>query len=422
MERRERPMTAARSSRRRWLAGCASLAAAGSALSPCWALAATQPVQRRLVVVMLRGAIDGLSVVAPFADPLYYALRPDIALPRPGEAGGLIDLDGRFGLHPSLVAIEPLWRQGALGFVHACGSPDPTRSHFDAQEYMETGTPGRKDTASGWLNRLAGLLPGEPSRMRLINVGPVTPRILAGPLGFATLPAGAGNDALADRPPVAEALRALYADDPSISRSLAEGGQARREMRASLQGMDAMADNGAMPVRGFAREASRLGTLMRRDPNAQLGFVSVGGWDTHVNQGAAQGNLATRLRLLGEGLAGLVQALGERRRDTLVLVMSEFGRTVRQNGNRGTDHGHGSVLWLLGGAAAGGRVHGSWQGLDDGRLHEGRDLPVTTDFRQVIGELAVSHLGLPAAQLPRLFPDGPALAAGSITGSTLIRG
>ena len=187
MERRERPMTAARSSRRRWLAGCASLAAAGSALSPCWALAATQPVQRRLVVVMLRGAIDGLSVVAPFADPLYYALRPDIALPRPGEAGGLIDLDGRFGLHPSLVAIEPLWRQRALGFVHACGSPDPTRSHFDAQEYMETGTPGRKDTASGWLNRLAGLLPGEPSRMRLINVGPVTPRILAGPLGFATL-------------------------------------------------------------------------------------------------------------------------------------------------------------------------------------------------------------------------------------------
>ena len=408
--------------RRRWLARCASLAAAGAALSPCWALAAPQSVQRRLVVVMLRGAVDGLSVVAPFTDPQYYALRPDIALPRPGEAGGLIDLDGRFGLHPSLAMLEPMWRQRPLGFVHACGQPNPTRSHFDAQDYMESGTPGRKSTASGWLNRLAGLLPAEPSRMRLINVGPVTPRILAGPQGFATLSAGAGNAALVDRPQVADALRSLYADDPSISRSLAEGSAARREMRASLEGMDAMADNGALPVRGFAQEAARLGTLMRRDANAQFGFVAVGGWDTHVNQGAAQGNLATRLRLLGEGLASLVQTLGERRRDTLVLVMSEFGRTVRQNGNRGTDHGHGNVLWLLGEPAAGGQVHGTWQGLDDGRLHEGRDLPVTTDFRQVIGEACVSHLGLPAEQLTQLFPGGPPPTASHGGGITLIRG
>ncbi len=378
-------------------------------------LAAAPP---RLVVIFLRGAVDGLSVVVPHADDAYYAARPSIALARPGDDGGVLDLDGRFGLHPALAPLMPLWRAGQLGFVQACGSPDATRSHFDAQDYMESGTPGRKSTADGWLNRLLGALPPDPaggaSATRAVSMGPVLPRIYAGRNSVANVPLGAaaGKPTLLDRPQVAEAFGRLYGGDDALSRAFQASRQSHQEVMRSMNGdslereMQA-ASNGAPLPNGFPDNAARLATLMRNDPRVQLAFMDLGGWDTHANQGAASGQLANRLGPLGQGLSALATRLGPVWNDTVVVVMSEFGRTVRQNGNGGTDHGHGNVMWLLGGRVAGGRVHGRWPGLDDGALHEGRDLAVTTDFRQVLAEIGERHLRLQDARMAELFPASP---------------
>lgn len=390
--------------------GATSRDAGETGLGPAGAAGTAGSHDRRLIVIMLRGAVDGLSVVAPYLETNYHRLRPTIGLPRPGETDGLIDLDGRFGLHPALAMLKPLWDQGTLGFVHAAGSPDATRSHFDAQDYLESGTPGRKTTPTGWMNRLLAMLnPGAPL-LRAVNVGPVMPRIYAGPGQIAHLASGdaALRATALDRAPVHDAFAALYTDDDALSRAFREAGQTRREIMASLTGSDAQADNGAVSLRGFAQDAQRLGSLMQRDARVQLGFIAVGGWDTHVNQGSAQGSLAQKLGQLGDGLQALNRGLGQRQRDTLVVVLSEFGRTVRQNGNGGTDHGHGNVIWLMGGAAHGGRVHGEWPGLEDRALHDGRDLAITSDFRSVLSEIAAQHLRLNDRQLADLFPDAPA--------------
>jgi len=369
----------------------------------------------RLVVIFLRGAVDGLSVVVPHADSAYHAARPSIALARPGDDGGVLDLDGRFGLHPALAPLMPLWRAGQLGFVQACGSPDATRSHFDAQDYMESGTPGRKSTADGWLNRLLGVLPpdqaGPAPATRAVSMGPVLPRIYAGRHSVANVPLGAaaGKPTLLDRPQVAEAFGRLYGGDDALSRAFRASRQSHQEVMRSMNGdglereMQA-ASNGAPLPNGFPDNAARLATLMRNDAGVQLAFMDLGGWDTHANQGAASGQLANRLGPLGQGLSALATRLGPVWNDTVVVVMSEFGRTVRQNGNGGTDHGHGNVMWLLGGRVAGGRVHGRWPGLDDAALHEGRDLAVTTDFRQVLVEIGERHLRLQDARMAELFP------------------
>lgn len=369
----------------------------------------------RLVVIFLRGAVDGLSVVAPYADDAYYAARPSIALARPGAEGGLLDLDGRFGLHPALAPLMPLWQAGQIGFVQACGSPDETRSHFDAQDYMESGTPGRKSTADGWLNRLLGALPvdsaGVPSATRAVSMGPVLPRICAGRHPVVNIPLGAaaGKPTLLDRPQVADAFGRLYDGDDALSRAFRESRQSHQEVMRSLSAdsldreMQA-ASNGAPLPNGFPDNAARLATLMRNDARVQLAFMDLGGWDTHANQGAATGQLANRLGPLGQGLSALATRLGPVWADTMVVVMSEFGRTVRQNGNGGTDHGHGNVLWLLGGTVAGGKVHGRWPGLEDGALHDGRDLAVTTDFRHVLAAIGERHLRLPDARLAEVFP------------------
>ncbi|MDM0081521.1 DUF1501 domain-containing protein [Variovorax sp. J31P179] len=381
----------------------------------------------RLVVIFLRGAVDGLSVVVPHADDAYYAARPSIALARPGDDGGVLDLDGRFGLHPALAPLMPLWRAGQLGFVQACGSPDATRSHFDAQDYMESGTPGRKSTADGWLNRLLGALPPDPaggaSATRAVSMGPVLPRIYAGRNSVANVPLGAaaGKPTLLDRPQVAEAFGRLYGGDDALSRAFQASRQSHQEVMRSMNGdslereMQA-ASNGAPLPNGFPDNAARLATLMRNDPRVQLAFMDLGGWDTHANQGAASGQLANRLGPLGQGLSALATRLGPVWNDTVVVVMSEFGRTVRQNGNGGTDHGHGNVMWLLGGRVAGGRVHGRWPGLDDGALHEGRDLAVTTDFRQVLAEIGERHLRLQDARMAELFPGFAFRAPGAAQG------
>ena len=403
-------------------------AAAGLAWVPVGrtALAATPPTpgqrlpgNKRLVVVFLRGAVDGLSVVVPHGDDAYYAARTSIALARPGQDGGVLDLDGHFGLNPNLAPLMPFWQSGRLAFVQASGSPDPTRSHFDAQDYMESGTPGRKTTPDGWLNRLLGAAPPAPlaastartSVTRGISVGAVLPRIWAGPNPVATIANGAraSRPTLLDRPQVSQAFDALYGGDDAMSRAYRQSQQSRAEVADAMSpaGMareQMAADNGAPLPNGFPDDAGRLATLMRRDPNVQIAFLALGGWDTHVNQGGARGQLASRLQPLGQGLAELATRLGPVFDDTTVLVISEFGRTVRQNGTGGTDHGHGNVMWALGGDVAGGKVHGRWPGIAPASLNEGRDLAVTTDFRQVLAGVCAYNLGLADSRLAAVFP------------------
>lgn len=370
--------------------------------------------QKKLVVILLRGAVDGLSVVAPYGEREYAASRPQIALAPPGADDGLLKLDSLFGLHPALAPLKRHWDGGQLAFVHASGSPDPTRSHFDAQDYFESGTPGRKSTPDGWMNRLLTALPGEPAPTRAISQGSTPPRIFAGPASVASL--GLGPNALRrraiDDPAMQAGLAKLYASDAQLSSTLRDTTEGRGEMARSMaaaepRSMDPTADGGAPSARSFAADARRLGQLIRKDPHTQLAFTAVGGWDTHVNQGAARGQLANRLASLGEGLDALSQGLGDTLKDTVIVVASEFGRTLRQNGNGGTDHGRGNVLWLLGGPVAGGQVLGEWPGLDARALADGRDLAVRTDFRQVLAPVLERHLGLSETALATVFPGGP---------------
>jgi uncharacterized protein (DUF1501 family) len=373
------------------------------------------PTSRKLVVVMLRGAVDGLNVVAPVGDENYLRLRPGIGLASPGMENGALDLDGYFGLHPALASLQPLWQQKKLAFVHASGSPDATRSHFDAQDYMESATPGRKNTPDGWMNRLVATLPGTATPSRLLGIGPVMPRILAGQAAAVNLPnvaAGTRADIL-DRPNIGAAFDQLYANHPRFGRAYDDGRKAHREVMMAAVETPQMqaADRGAPLPNGFPDDAARLATLMRNDPKIQMAFVALGGWDTHVGQGAGTGQLANRLAPLGQGLAVLAERLGSLFDDTVVVVMSEFGRTARENGTGGTDHGHGNVMWVMGGKVSGGRVYGDWQGLEDAALNEARDLPVTTDFRSVLAQIAERHLLLTDKELGQVFPAMPQKAA-----------
>jgi uncharacterized protein (DUF1501 family) len=398
-----------------------SLALGASVMIPvgrsAWAASAATPTQKKLIVIMLRGAVDGLNVVAPVGDENYLRLRPTIGLALPGMDGGALDLDGYFGLHPALASLQPLWAEKKLAFIHASGSPDSTRSHFDAQDYMESATPGRKSTPDGWLNRLVAGLPGAPSPSRALSIGPVMPRILSGPTAAMNLPNGAGATKanVLDRKNVGDAFDQLYAGHERFGRAYQDGKTAHQEVMAAAsaaasQEMNA-ADRGAPLPNGFPDDAARLATLMRNEPKIQVAFVDLGGWDTHAGQGNARGQLANRLQPLGQGLAVLAQRLGPLFDDTTIVVMSEFGRTARENGNGGTDHGHGNVMWVLGGAVNGGQVYGDWQGVGDAALNEGRDLPVTTDFRAVLAQVAERHMGLSDRQLVKIFPNMPQGAA-----------
>ncbi|MYN17906.1 DUF1501 domain-containing protein [Rugamonas sp. FT107W] len=391
-----------------------------------WAATAATPntdaTGRKLIVVMLRGAVDGLNVVAPVADANYARLRPTIALGRPGEDNGVLNLDGYFGLHPALAPLLPLWEQKKLAFVHASGSPDITRSHFDAQDYMESATPGVKSTADGWMNRLVAALPGTTTPTRALSIGPTMPRILSGHAAAVNLANGAaGTKAnVLDRPAVGKAFDQLYADNARFGAAYQQGQDAHREVMDAAAGKMAgggmaggmsaemQAANGGAPLpNGFPDDAARLAALMRNDPNIQLAFVALGGWDTHASQGSARGQLANRLQPLGQGLAVLAQRLGPLFEQTTIVVMSEFGRTARENGNGGTDHGHGNAMWVLGGGVKGGKVLGDWRGVGDAELNEGRDLPVTTDFRTVLATIAERHLRLGDKQLVQVFPSLP---------------
>ena len=371
---------------------------------------------RRLVVVMLRGAVDGLNVVVPYGDPDYGRGRPGIALSAPGSADGVLDLDGYFGLHPALASLLPLWSERRLAFVQACGSPDPSRSHFDAQDFMESATPGIKTTAAGWMNRLIRFLPPPHGPTQAISLGATRPRILAGPElnTNISLGPGAAKPTALDRPAVAEAFAGLYGGNDPLSKAYLQGRLARRELMPSMEAEQAAADNGAPNATGFPAIAARLADLLVRDQRIGIAFAALGGWDTHVNQGGARGQLANHLKPLGDGLAALARGLGPGLDETTILVMSEFGRTARENGNRGTDHGHGNVVWALGGRVAGGKVHGHWPGLDDRALYQGRDLAVTTDFRAVIAATLERHLRLTDRQLAEILP--PPAFGGALPG------
>ncbi len=360
---------------------------------------------KHLVVIFQRGAADGLNIVVPHAEPQYYAMRPSINIPRKS----VIDLDGFFGLHPSLAAFQPLWQQGHLAIVHAAGSPDATRSHFDAQDFMETGTPGLKATEDGWLNRSLHNLPpaSQNSPFRAIALGPSLPRILSG-----SEPAVAMNNindfAVGGRnpkaSPAARAFEAMYdhSSDSVLHGTGEETFDAVKMLRAADPGKYTPAPGANYRKGRFGASLRQLAQLIKANLGVQVAFGDIGGWDHHVNEGATEGQLANVLTDFSQSLAAFWNDLGDLTEDTVIVTMSEFGRTARENGSRGTDHGHANVMFVLGGPVKGGKVYGRWPGLDQSQLYEGRDLALTTDFRQVIGEAVVRHLG--NKSLATVFP------------------
>jgi uncharacterized protein (DUF1501 family) len=360
---------------------------------------------KRLVVIFQRGAADGLNIVVPHAEPQYYAMRPSINIPRKS----VLDLDGRFGLHPALSVFQPLWQQRHLAIVHAAGSPDTTRSHFDAQDFMESGTPGVKATDDGWLNRSLRNLPAtrQNSPFRAIALGPSLPRILSG-----AQPAVAMNNisdfSVGERnpkpSPAALAFESMYdhSSDSVLHGTGAETFDAVKMLKAADPGKYAPAPGANYPKGRFADGLRQLAQLIKANLGVQVAFADIGGWDHHVNEGAAEGQLANVLTDFSQSIAAFWADLGDLGEDTVIVTMSEFGRTARENGNRGTDHGHANVMFVLGGPVKGGKVYGRWPGLDQSQLYEGRDLALTTDFRQVIGEAIARHMG--NKNLAAVFP------------------
>jgi uncharacterized protein (DUF1501 family) len=364
-----------------------------------------------LVAIFQRGAVDGLSMITPHGDPAYGTSRPTIALksPKRGESDRALDLDGFFALHPALAPLVPLWETRALAIVHACGSPDTTRSHFDAQDYMESGTPGIKSTPDGWLARAVKALPEAPAPFRAVALSPTLPRALQGDVGAIALQSLDRFDVRAGDPTARGDFEALYAR--SVNDLLSGTGRETFEAVKMLRSVDAARippANGAEYPRGSFGEAMRqIAQLIKANAGLEIAFADVQGWDTHVGQGAEQGQLAARLREFGGALAAFARDLGDRLADVVVLTMSEFGRTVAENGNRGTDHGHATAMLVLGGGVRGGRVYGRWPGLGREVLFEARDLAVTTDFRTLFSEVARRHLGVATAPL---FPGWKAAA------------
>ncbi len=401
--------------RRQFLRGLGPFAAAAGTTLGChsWIArshAASTP-EHRLIVIFLRGAVDGLNVLVPYQEKAYYEARPSIAIPRPGQSEGqsegAIALNPQFALHPQLAMLLPLWQQQQLALVQNCGLMETTRSHFDAQNDMESGTPGSKRTADGWMNRLLRTFSQASNPIQALNVGNAMPRILAGPAPVASLAAGrAAEKVLAlDRPPIAQAFDRLYLHDQKLGSVYQEAQAARQALQSATQREMTAANNGAPLPKGFVQDAQRLARVMANDGRVQLAFLDLGGWDTHVNQGASQGLLARNLNQLGQGLVALKTGLGHQFESTTIVVMSEFGRTLQENGNGGTDHGHGNVMLLLGGKLPGKKVYGNWQGLDKLQLHEGRDLPVTTDFRDVLIRVLETRMRLSDRQLTQVFPN-----------------
>src|SRR5579859_5920325 len=367
--------------------------------------------KKQLVVLFQRGAADGLNIVIPFSEPNYYRLRPTIAIPQPknGANDAAVDLDGFFGLHPSLAPLEALFRKNQLAIVHAAGSPDPTRSHFDAQDFMESGTPGVKATEDGWLNRAIETVPEDnASPFRAVAMGPNLPRILHGSASaialpdlkqFKVMPQSAGMAAT-----VQGGFEAMYAQtvDTALHGTGTETFEAIDMLRKVDPGKYAAEHGAQYPTSRLGQSLQQIGQLLKANIGVEVLFVDCGGWDNHVNEGGVQGQLSNLLRDLGQGLGAFHQDLGDRMQDIVFVTMSEFGRTAKENGNRGTDHGHANCMFIMGGDVKGGHVYGKWPGLEDHQLNEGRDLALTTDFRSVLGEVLTKHIG--NRNLQAVFP------------------
>ena len=364
--------------------------------------------RKTLIAIFQRGAVDGLNMIVPFGESNYYELRPSIAIPKPNpsNADAAINLDGFFGLHPALKPFVPLWSSKRLAIVHAAGSPDNTRSHFDAQDYMESATPGLKSTHDGWLNRyLQSKEDPEKSLFRAVSMTQTMPRVLQGKapalaisnLRDFNIRAGQASASLQG------GFEAIYSQ--GAKDSLAGTGKETFEAVNYLKKVKPAqykAENGAeYPRNAFGNSLLQIAQLIKAGVGLEVAFTDIGGWDTHVNQGNSRGQLANLLQNFSLGIAALYQDLGQRMDDVVVLTMSEFGRTVRENGNRGTDHGHANAMFVLGNSVRGG-VYGQWPGLKTDQLYEGRDLALTTDFRNVFGEVAALHLG--SSSLQTVFP------------------
>ncbi|HEV7699365.1 MAG TPA: DUF1501 domain-containing protein [Pyrinomonadaceae bacterium] len=370
-----------------------------------------------LVTIFQRGAVDGLNVLVPYGESEYYNLRPTIAVAKPGQTDGAIKIDDTFGLHPSLKAFEPYFKSGQMAAVTAVGSPDNTRSHFDAQDYMESATPGNKGTSDGWLNRvMQNVAEKDASPFRAVSMTQQMPRALYG-----------------KSPSVAMTNMADFSIQGGIfSKDLQGGFEAAWEQNAkqglgdtgketfeavnflkSANPAQYKAENGAVyPNTDFGRSMQQIAQLIKANVGLEVAFTDTGNgirWDTHTNEGNGRGQLAGFLTTFSNAIAAFAQDLGKRMDDVVVLTMSEFGRTARENGGRGTDHGHANTMFVLGNSVKGGKVYGEFKGLKNDKLYEGRDLDVTTDFRDVFGEVATKHMG--AKELAKIFPNYSAGAA-----------
>jgi len=362
--------------------------------------------KKKLVVIFQRGACDGLNVVVPFKESNYYSMRPSIAV----KQNEVLDLDGFFGLHPQMAAFKPLFESKQLAIVHAAGSPDPSRSHFDAQDYMESGTPGVKSTQDGWLNRAlqSEKLTGKPSAFRAVALGTQVPRTLQGDIPAIAVANLADFSVAGKGPqtsPISNAFQAMY--DQSTDAVLHGTGQETFEAVKMLKSADPAhyqpAAGVTYPNSPFGNSMKQIAQLLKANLGVEAAFSDIGGWDTHQNQGGANGQLANRLKEFSDTIAAFWKDMGDDTENITLVTMSEFGRTARQNGTGGTDHGHANVMFVLGGQVKGGKVYGKWPGLANEQLNEGRDLKVTTDFRNVLGEAAYKTLG--SRNLDLVFPN-----------------
>jgi uncharacterized protein (DUF1501 family) len=387
-----------------------SFALVSLGFTPAFVARAAQAAEARqkiLVAIFQRGAVDGLNMIVPFGERAYYQSRPSIAIPRPNEKDGAIDLDGFFGLHPRMGSLQPLFKRGELAIVHACGSHDDTRSHFDAQDYMESGTPGVKSTRDGWMNRYLHAKEHEnASPFRAVALAPQLPRTLQGSapalaigqLAQFGVRAGNATDMMAT------SFEEQYAQaaDSLLRPTGQEAFDAVRMLKGTNASAYVPAAGADYPRSGFGEAMKQVAQLIKSDLGLEVAFTELGQWDHHTNEGASVGQIANRLDDFARGIAAFAQDLGDRMADVVVVTMSEFGRTVKENGNRGTDHGHGNAMLILGGPVKGGKVYGKWPGLNTNQLWQGRDLAITTDFRDVFAEVVTDHLR--AKDISKIFP------------------
>jgi uncharacterized protein (DUF1501 family) len=374
---------------RRYFIRTSAVVVAGFGIAPAWlARAAGENKRKILISVFQRGAADGLNIVAPYFDSHYYDLRPTLALPQPNKPNGVIDLDGRFGLHPSLQPIKPLWDSGQFAIIHAAGSPSGNRSHFEAQDEMESGVLGRT-TEDGWMNRVLEPTTPATSPVRAVAVGAKMPRSLRGNRGGISI--GDLQQFQTRNQDVASVLQAMYTSTSDAQ--LSAQGKGTFE---ALKMIETINRTPYTPVAGaqyfgeFGNALRQIARLIKADVGLEAAFADIGGWDHHSNEA---GQLLPLLQQYGTSLAAFAKDLGDRMQDVILVTMSEFGRTAKEDGNGGTDHGHGNVMFVIGGSVRGGKIYGQWPGLAPEQLFERRDLQVTTDYRSVLGEVVKDHLG-----------------------------